>query len=46
MNDGIDARLAEHIAKLFKRDPVPSYEGEFIEEQLNDEELTCHFENV
>jgi len=32
MKDGIDSRLADHIARLFHRDPVPSYEGEFIEE--------------
>ena len=28
----IDERLADHISRLFVRDPVPSYEGEFIEE--------------
>ena len=27
-----DDRLTEHIARLFTRDPVPAYEGEFIEE--------------
>ena len=32
MDGGIDRRLAEHISKLFKRDPVPSYEGEYLEE--------------
>jgi len=32
MKDGIDSRLAEHIARLFNRDPVPSYEGEYIED--------------
>lgn len=26
----IDDRLAEHVARLFTRDPVPSYEGEHI----------------
>ena len=30
--EGIDERLANHIARLFTRDPVPAYEGEFIEE--------------
>jgi hypothetical protein len=29
-NTDIDDRLAEHIARLFVRDPVPSYEGEHI----------------
>ena len=43
---GIDSRLADHIARMFVRDPVPAYEGEFVEEQLNDDELTCHFENI
>jgi hypothetical protein len=32
MKEGIDSRLAEHIARLFARDPVPSYEGEFLDE--------------
>lgn len=31
-NTDIDDRLAEHIARLFIRDPVPAYEGEFVEE--------------
>ena len=31
-NSDIDHRLAEHIARLFFRDPIPAYEGEFIEE--------------
>lgn len=34
--EGIDDRLANHIARLFARDPVPAYEGEFIEEQIDD----------
>ena len=42
----MDDRLAEHIARLFHRDPVPTYEGEFIEEQINDNELVSHFENL
>lgn len=28
----IDDSLARHVARLFTRDPVPSYEGEYIEE--------------
>ena len=31
-NSDIDERLAEHISRLFARDPVPSYEGEHIQE--------------
>ena len=27
-----DERMAEHIARLFARDPVPAYEGEFLED--------------
>ena len=42
----IDVRLAEHIARLFARDPVPSYEGEFMEEQIDDKDLVSHFENL
>lgn len=43
---GIDDRLANHIARLFARDPVPAYEGEFIEEQIDDNEIVAHFENI
>ena len=42
----IDDRLANHIARLFTRDPVPTYEGEFIEEQIDDNDLVSHFENL
>lgn len=42
----IDDRLAEHISRIFSRDPVPSYEGEFIESQINDDDLVSHFENL
>ena len=31
-NTDIDDRLADHVARLFTRDPVPAYEGEFLEE--------------
>lgn len=42
----IDDRLAEHIAKMFTRDPVPAYEGEFMEDQIDDNEINSHFENI
>ena len=42
----IDDRLANHIARLFTRDPVPAYEGEFIEDQIDDSDLVSHFENL
>lgn len=42
----ISDRLAVHVASLFCRDPVPMYEGELIEEQLDDNKMTMHFENI
>lgn len=32
MAEGVDTRLAEHVARLFTRDPVPSYEGEHMQD--------------
>ena len=46
LDSDIDDRLAEHISRLFARDPVPAYEGEFIESQINDNDLVSHFENL
>jgi glutamate--cysteine ligase catalytic subunit len=43
---GINDRLAMHFAEIFTRDPVPTYEGEFIDEQIDDENMSFHFENV
>ncbi len=45
-NEGIDERLAYHIASLFARDPVPAYEKELEFSELDDDDLTCHFENL
>lgn len=42
----LDERLAEHVARLFTRDPVPSYEGEHIEDQIDDNDIVTHFENL
>lgn len=42
----IDERLAFHIASLFTRDPIPTYDVEIDEEKIDDEELSCHFENL
>ena len=39
-------RLARHFAKIFVRDPIPMYEGEMMDEQIDDENMTMHFENV
>lgn len=46
MESGVDDRLSDHVARLFTRDPVPAYEGEFLEDQIDDTEITSHFENV
>jgi glutamate--cysteine ligase catalytic subunit len=43
---GLDERLADHVARIFTRDPVPAYEGEFVEEYINNDEIVSHFENV
>lgn len=43
---GLDDRLAEHVAKLFRRDPVPAYEGEMMEDQIDDTQIVAHFENL
>jgi len=37
MDSGVDERLSEHVAKMFIRDPVPAYEGEFMEDQIDDD---------
>lgn len=42
----ISDRLARHVAKLFTRDPIPMYEGELLEEQIDDNTMTMHFENI
>jgi len=39
-------RMAKHISRIFTRDPVPSYEGEFMESQIDDSDMTSHFENL
>ena len=46
VNNGVDERLAFHIASLFVRDPIPTYDYEHDETQFNDEETTAHFENL
>lgn len=45
-DNGLDDRLAHHIASLFVRDPIPTYDNELDEEQIDDEETTAHFENL
>jgi glutamate--cysteine ligase catalytic subunit len=44
--EGIDEKLAFHVASLFSRDPIPAYSSEFDEEQINDSQNLSHFENL
>ena len=46
MEGGLDKKLAQHIARLFLRDPIPAFEGEFMEEQIDDDNIVSHFENL
>ena len=41
---GVDSVLATHIAQLFTRDPLVAFEG--LVEELNDNEVTDHFESI
>lgn len=43
--EGLDDRLAFHIASLFIRDPVPAYDYEFDDEGYDPKETSSHFEN-
>ena len=43
--EGLDERLAFHIASLFTRDPIPTYSNE-LEDHVNDDETMAHFENL
>lgn len=43
---GINDRLARHFARIFTRDPIPMYEGELVDEQIDDESMSLHFENL
>jgi glutamate--cysteine ligase catalytic subunit len=44
---GIDDRLAFHIASLFVRDPIPTYDYEHSTEgEFNPRDSTAHFENL
>lgn len=45
-NTDLDERMLNHIARLFARDPVPSYEGEHMQDQIDDNDLVSHFENL
>ena len=42
---GLDPRLAFHVASLFVRDPIPTYDNE-LSENIDYEETTAHFENL
>ena len=43
---GLDDRLAFHIASLFVRDPVPTYDYEHQDEGYSPLLTTAHFENL
>ena len=42
----MDDRLAFHVASLFVRDPIPTYDYEHDETLFNSSKLTAHFENL
>lgn len=44
VGEGIDEKLAKHLAHLFIRDPLVIYQGKITE--LDDEEYSDHFENI
>ena len=44
--EGIDKRLAFHISSLFVRDPIPTYDYELEDDQVDQEKMTAHFENL
>lgn len=43
---GLDHRLAFHIASLFVRDPIPTYDYEHLDEGYDPKLTTAHFENL
>jgi hypothetical protein len=42
----MDDRLAYHVASLFVRDPIPTYDYEHDEAQFDSSKMTAHFENL
>jgi hypothetical protein len=42
----LDDRLAFHIASLFVRDPIPTYDYEHDDEGYDPKSTTAHFENL
>ena len=42
----MDDRLAYHVASLFVRDPIPTYDYEHDETQFDSSKTTAHFENL
>lgn len=44
LGEGIDDKLAKHLAHLFIRDPLVIYHGKI--EELDDEKYSDHFENI
>eukprot|EP00347_Sterkiella_histriomuscorum_P009710 403340177 len=46
LSQGVDQRLAFHIASLFIRDPIPTFDYEHDESKFDDSQTTAHFENL
>ena len=46
LQEAVDARLAHHIASLFVRDPVPTYDHEHDDAGYDPKATTAHFENL
>lgn len=42
----MDERLSYHIASLFVRDPIPTFDFEHDDANIEGEETTGHFENL
>ncbi len=43
---GLDERLAFHIASLFVRDPIPTYDYELSGDDFDPKSSPAHFENL
>jgi len=43
---GLDDRMAYHVASLFVRDPIPTYDNELDESKVDDNKTLAHFENL
>ena len=46
LHEAVDRRLAHHIASLFVRDPIPTYDHEHEEAGFDPKATMAHFENL